>query len=224
MKAKLNIVITILIIILLLGGCTSQKEKIKVENLDIVDTIVPTKVITCYSVTRESGGSIKTDLGYGFVINKESSLQREWITIHNDSIPLDFVGTVGVKTIYDPGGRYSSGTYKYKADYSVKSKQDLMAVEVRFLIFDIWGNHIRNLSATEIMDLKSEGTRNFNSKWDVYSENEVLEYYASIAYIAQVRTKSGRVINADINIVVQEAQRFSAKFKASDLEPEPKKK
>jgi len=176
------------------------------------------------NVTRASGGSIKTELGYGIVLNKESSLQREWITIHNNAIPADLVGTVGVKTIFEPGGRYSSGNYWYKAVYTVKASEDLTAIEVRFLIFDIWGDFLRILSATDIVDLKSGETRNFDATWNVFSENEVSEYYASIAYIARVRTKTGLVIKADPTVVVREAQKFSAKFKASDLEPEPKKK
>ncbi len=176
------------------------------------------------NVTRESGGSIKTELGSGSVLNKGSSLQREWITIHNDSIPADLVGTVGVTTIYEVGGRYSSGGYRYNADYTVKANEDLTGVEVRYLTFDIWGGLLRNLSVTDIVDLKSGESRKLDAKWNVYSENEVSEDYASIAYITQVRTKTGRVIKADPSIVVQEAKKFSAKFKESDLEPEPKKK
>lgn len=180
--------------------------------------------IAANNVTRESGGSIKTDLGYGFVLNKESSLQREWITIHNDSIPAHLIGTVGVTTTHEKGGKYSSGRYMYNADYTIKANEDLTAVEVRFLTFDIWGDLLRNLSATDIGDLKSGESRKMDAKWNVYSENEVSEYYASIAYITQVRTKTGRVIKADPSIVVQEAKKFSDKFKESDLEPEPKKK
>ena len=176
------------------------------------------------NVTLKSGGSIRTNLGYGIVLNKESSLQRVWITIHDDTILADLVGTVGVRTIYESGEQYSRGDYKYKDDYTVKTNQDLTAIEVRFLTFDIWGDHLRNLSATDIVDLKSGETRSFDAKWNVFSENEGSEHYASIAYIAQVRTKSGRVIKADLNMVVKEAQKFSARFKASDLEPEPKKK
>ena len=176
------------------------------------------------NVTRDSGGSIKTELGYGIVLNKESSLQREWITIHDDAIPADLVGTVGVKTIYESEGKYSRGDYRYIAYYTVKANENLTALEVRFLTFDIWGDLLRSLSATDILDLKSGESRKFVAKWNVYSENEVSGYYASIAYIAQVRTETGRVIKADPSVVVQEAQKFSAKFKASDLEPEPKKK
>lgn len=175
-------------------------------------------------VTRSSGGSIKTKLSYGIVLNKESSLEREWITIHDNSIPADLVGTVGVKTIYESGGRYSNGKYMYKASYTVKVKDALTAVEVIFLTFDIWGNHIRTLSTTEIIDLNAGEKRTFDTMWILYSENEASEYYASIAYIAQVRTKAGRVIKADPKIIIEEARKFSSKFSESDLEPKPEKK
>jgi len=175
-------------------------------------------------ITRSSGGSIKTELGYGIILNRESSLEREWITIHDDSIPADLVGTVGVRTIYEEGGRYSSGGYRYTANYTIKAMEALTAFEVRFLLFDIWGNHIRTLSATGIIDLKAGETRSFDAEWILYSENEASEYYASIAYIAQVRTKSGRVIKANPKVVIKEARKFSSKFAVSDLEPKPEKK
>ena len=176
------------------------------------------------SVTMASGGSIKTELGYGIVLNKESSLAREWITVHDDSVLADISGMVGVKTIYESGERYSRESYQYSAEYSITAKEDLSAVEIRFLTFDIWGNHSRNLSATDIVDMAAGTTKSFVGKWNVYSENEVSEYYASIAYIAQVRTKSGRVIKANPKFVLEQAQKFSKKFSEEDLEPKPEKK
>jgi hypothetical protein len=201
-----------------------EKEMKRLTYIVVLVFVACSNTIAANNVTRASGGSIKTELGYGIVLNKESSLQREWITVHDDAIPADLVGTAGVKTIFEKEGQYSRGDYKYTADYAVKLSQDLVAIEVRFLTFDIWGNLQKSFSTTEIADLKSGDTRRFDAKWNVFSESEVSEYYASIAYIAQVRTKSGRVIKADPKTVIQEAQKFSAKFNASDLEPEPKKK
>lgn len=176
------------------------------------------------SVTKMSGGSIKTELGHGIVINKESSLAREWITIHDNSIPADISGTVGVKIIYESGARHSSGRYQYNAEYSFTAKEALSAIEVRFLTFDIWGDHSRNLSVTHVVDIAAGTTEKFGGKWNIYSENEVCQYYASIAYIAQVRTKSGRVIKANPKIVLEQARKFSKKFAEGDLEPKPEKK
>lgn len=100
----------------------------------------------------------------------------------------------------------------------------LLLNSYRFLTFDIWGDHSRNLSATDIADMDAGSTKKFDGKWNIYSENEVTEYYASIAYIAQVRTKSGRVIKADPKVVLEEARKFSKKFAEGDLEPTPEKK
>jgi hypothetical protein len=54
-------------------------------------------------VTTSSGGSIRTDLGHGIVLNKESSMKRVWITVHDDKLPVTIQGTIGVKSIYAKG-------------------------------------------------------------------------------------------------------------------------
>lgn len=185
---------------------------------------ISSNTIAAQSVTKEPGGPIKTELGYGIVLNEESSLTREWITVHDSALPAAISGTIGVKTLYKSGERYSSGSYQYSAEYTITTKEALSAIEVRFLTFDIWGDHSRNLSATDIVDMGAGSTKKFDGKWNIYSENEVSEYYASIAYIAQVRTKSGRVIKADPKVVLEQARKFSKKFDDADLEPKPEKK
>jgi len=52
------------------------------------------------TVTRGSGGSVRTPLDYNISVNKESSLNREWITIHDPSSPLALIDNVGVTTRY----------------------------------------------------------------------------------------------------------------------------
>jgi hypothetical protein len=173
--------------------------------------------LAAQQVTKSSGGSIKTHLGYKFYLNKNSSLKREWITIHDDSLPVDIVGTTGVNTGYE------DSNYKYEAVYKIKTKEAISAIEVRFLTFNIWGEHVKNLSTTDIEDVKAEVAKNFDAKWVEYSEHRVAEYYASIAYIAQIRTADGRVFKANPDIVLKEARKFSEKFSKSDLEPKPKK-
>lgn len=173
--------------------------------------------LAAQQVTKSSGGSIKTNLGYDIYLNKNSSLTREWITIHEDSLPVDIVGTTGVST------GYGSSNFRYEAKYEIQTKEAISAIEIRFLTFDIWGEHVRNLSSTEIEDVKGGVTKKFDAFWTEYSENRVSEHYASIAYIAQVRTADGRVLKANPEIVLKEARKFSEKFSKSDLEPKPEK-
>ena len=171
------------------------------------------------SVGRGSAGSMRTVLGYGFALNKQSSLEREWVTVNSPPIPAQLVGPVGLATAYKSGSY--SGSYRYESSFDVEVKEPLAAVEVKFLTFDVWGDHSRTLSFTSIEDLPI-GRKTFKSEWSLMSENEAEEHYASVAYIARVRTKTGRILAADPEMIVLEAKKFSARFTRADLErPSP---
>jgi len=174
------------------------------------------------NVTKGSGGTIQTKAYDTVLLNKKSSMTREWITIHDQSIPIELIGTVGVKTV--GGLRRNDFVYNYSAEFSIKPKEAISAFEVRFIIFDLWGNHTKNLSTTEVMDIAAGKTEKFDAAWNLYSENEASEYYASIAYIARARTKAGKVYEANYKIVLEQARKLSKKFTKEDLEPKPEKK
>lgn len=168
------------------------------------------------TVNRGSAGSIRTQLGYGIVLNKESSLEREWVTVNNTGVPAQLVGAVPLTTAYKSEG----SDYRYVAEYQIDAKEPLSAIEVKFLTFDIWGEYQRTLSATDIEDLPAGQTK-LTGQWRTFSENEASEYYASIAYVARVRTKTGRVAVADVAPVIAEAKKFSERFNPAVLEPSP---
>ena len=73
---------------------------------------------------------------------------------------------------------------------------------------------------TEVADLAGGESKEIQGEWNVYSENEVEEHYASIAYVATVRTASGSIIRPDDEPVLAEATRFTERFSAEDLIPE----
>lgn len=169
------------------------------------------------SATRVSGGRITTELGFGFAVAKDSTLEREWIAVHEPSLPAGFEGTPGVTTVYVR--REYTGDYRYKADFTINAREALRAIQVQFLTFDIWGEHVRTLSFEEVSDIAAGAKRVFNGVWNVFSENDVEKHYASIAYIARVRLADGRVVDAPTAKVVEEARKFSEKFTAAQLEP-----
>lgn len=172
------------------------------------------------TVTKASGGTIQTSLSYGIVLNKNSSLSREWITIHDNALPISFSDTIGIKSVYQSSDR--SGGYRYQSSFSLEAKEPISAFEVRFLLFDLWGKHIKTLSFTEISDF--ENSKLFVGEWRAYNENEVSEYYASIAYIARVRTQSGKILEGNASTVLEEARKFSKKFTEDALNPTSDKK
>ncbi len=169
------------------------------------------------TVTRADGGSIVTDrrlLGLD-ALAKGSSLKREWIAVHHTIMPVSLSGSPGVKTIY-LSEDYSE-KYWYMADIEIESKQAVRAIEVRFLIFDVWGNYVRTLSYREVTDREAGSKVKMGCLWPFYSKDEAEQHYASIAYVAQVRLDDGTVLEAPTVSVVREAQKFSKKFTAKEL-------
>ena len=170
------------------------------------------------TITRADGGSITTPLAYGIAIAKDSSLKREWIAAHDSTMPADLDGTPGVTTVYV--SKEYGGNYFYSAKIPLEIKQAVRAVEIRFLVFDVWGNHVRTLSSDSVADI-APGKTTLNSKWSIYSENEVEAHYASIGYVARVRLVDGRIVEIPQDAIIAEARRFAKKFTPEQLEPKP---
>jgi len=201
--------------------CPKCKEPGAVDGpsaLVVVDPI-PSETEEAFVVLRQSGGSIKTPLSRTIILNKESSLEREFITVVDQTLPARLINCVGITTIYEQSTDFSPAKYVYSSSHAVRAIEEIRAFETRFLIFNIWGRHVRTLSTSEIADVASGKVRHCDSSWEVYSENEVAEHYASICFLAMVRTTSGLVFDADLEPVMIEARRFSTKFSANDLEP-----
>lgn len=163
------------------------------------------------------GGSITTVLGYGVAVAKGSSLQREWIAVHDSKMPVGFEGTPGVTTVYI--SRQYGSDYRYRAKFTVATREAIRAVQIRFLTFDVWGEHVRTLSFEDVADIAQNTKKELTGDWALYSENDVEKHYASIGYVARVRLADGRVIEAPTDLVVDEAKKFSQKFTAAELEP-----
>lgn len=190
----------------------------KIAVATVMCALVAVNALAAETVTRAPGGLAQTKSKDGVVwINGNTSLVREWVTVHDDSIPATILNTVGVRTSMN--SKYNP---EYRAVYNIEATQDLSAIEIRFLLFDIWGKPTGNLSATYVEDFPSQHTKILKGNWYA-SGHAAKEHYASIAYIARVRTKNGRVIEANTKTVLAEARKFSKKFSESDLEPQPSK-
>ncbi len=165
-----------------------------------------------------SGGSIQTNLDYGIVLNKDSTLQRKWITVHDEQFLIDFSNPAGISVVYEKATDYAAGGFKFRSNYTVVVRESISAFEVIFLLFDVWGNSTQTLSADEILDLESSSSREFEAEWNIFSENDASAFYASIAYVSKVRKKSGLVFKKDPAPILLEARKFSDKFSEADLD------
>ena len=200
-----------------------QREGNSCDNQTINQTsdclLFGDKLEFCYrgrcQVTRASGGTIQVTLGHGIILNKGSNLERSVVTIHNATPEVTIEGAAPVRVSY-----YSSRSdYYYNANWTINSESHLQAIEMRFLLFDVWNNRTKTLGATEIVDMPAGSKRTFSGRWRIYSENEAAEHYASIAYISMVRGANGAISTANLECVLEEARKIHQAFEQEQLEP-----
>ena len=193
--------------------------KATLTSIAFVVAVVPclSTYIVGQEISKADGGSIRTDLGYNIVLNKGSSLRREWVAFH-ENLPLTISGTPGVTTVWKSGEKYSRGEYNYTARATVTASQAVTAFQIRFVSFDVFGERMATLGATEIEDIAAGASRTFDWSWNAYREPDVSKYFASVAFIASVRTKDGQVHVADYNAVLQVVRQFFSEATEGDCQ------
>jgi hypothetical protein len=157
-----------------------------------------------------AGMPMKFGVGYGIMINEDSSLSREWVVVNDEKLPVKISQFKGANILLD------DRTWTYKIFYKIEVAEPISAIEVRFIPFDVWGEKGRTLSSTQVRDYASE-SYDQEGTWRILSENEATEHFAMVAYVTQVKLSSGAVLRANTEAVVSEAQKFSSDFTSGDL-------
>lgn len=160
-------------------------------------------------VSSGKAGPMQIDIGYGIIVNQGSTLEREWMIVNDDRLPVSL-------NAVSPTTRLNDRNWVYDVSYELDVSEDIQAFEVRFIPFNIWGEKDRSLSATDISD-RSPGKHTVSGSWRILSENDAIEHYAMLGYIAQVKLRSGAIRHADPDAIVRAAQSFSSEFTAGDL-------
>ena len=208
--------------LLLIVACSTETGNNPQQNEDSTPDATIGEETVCelpesITIAEADGGSIRTDLGYGIVVNENSSLSRDWVIIHDSSLPIDFDGTTGVTTVLNSGTGFSSG-YNYSVEATMRATDSVTAFNARFLTFDVFGERVRTLGVTEIIDIPSGGSHSFDWRWRVVRESDVSEHFASVGFVAQVRTTDGRVHNANSEAIVCVAVLFALAATLADLD------
>ena len=149
-------------------------------------------------------------------------MQRDWVTIHDPRMQIDFVGTVGVK----PWGNRSSGfdfvaasthTWKSKNEIEVRALGSVSAFEVSFVLFDLWGQVLERVKATEVLDLPAGTSTKLRWSWNdaalqadgAFHADASNVFQASIAYVSRVRLATGETLSADGDLVNEQIAKIS---------------
>ncbi len=172
------------------------------------------------SVTSEvlDGGGVTTALSYGIKVNPRSSLHRKWIVVNDSSCPLK-LERAGVTS------EYGERDYSFRASGMMVPSTPIVAVEIRFLLYDMFGGHLKTLTMTDVEDLGSGERMELrgHGSWRAW-ESEVTEFYTAVSFVAQVRTAGGTVWRYSREGISQELKRIQISIAPEYLEPKPEPK
>jgi hypothetical protein len=172
------------------------------------------------TVLQLSGGSNVTNLGYGIMLNKGSSLQRQWYVVNDPSSAMQLT-MAGINTTYHSSS--IGGDYNYVPSGTGTFQEPVAAFEVRFLLFDVWGEHMKTLSDTEVADLKDQIELSKTGSWRAWSENEVSELLTVVSFVARVRKPDGTVWQYDTKALLEQVDKIKVRLTEKELTPEKEK-
>ncbi|MCB1590612.1 MAG: hypothetical protein KDI56_16995 [Xanthomonadales bacterium] len=170
-------------------------------------------------VERFEGSSMKTPLSNTIAVNDKSTLNQQWVVINDSAMPLQIMGKTGVSAVYESGRSAYSGDYRFTAATDLQGSEPIVAYQLRFLVFDVFGNSMQTLSLTEVEDRDGGVAFRGTAKWRA-TENQVEELYASVAFVSAVRTNAGKVYTANYEAVLAEARKVGSKITMAEIEPE----
>jgi len=142
------------------------------------------------SSIEDGGGVVVKAKSINFIMaNQQSSLWRTWVTVNDSDCPVALSKT-GVNADY-------SDYFRFTPSGSASVQSDVVAFEVRFLIYDMFGNHIKTLSSTEVEDVSAGNSLDLRGgEWRAWG-NEASEFLSSVSFVAYVREANGNIWRYD---------------------------
>ena len=162
-------------------------------------------------------------------VNQQSKLRRTWYAINDSRSPVQVVAP-GVRIEPSPGGSY----LKFETQVtSLVTSQPIAALELRFVMFDIFGDHMGTIRELYVMDVPAAGAFELKPDWAAaaaprqkpkrdnqpavedrpagvleasLSDAQRLMYVAS--FVARVKPAQGELWNADLKSIAAEMGRI----------------
>ncbi len=164
-------------------------------------------------ISKEDGGSVVTRLGFGIKVNENSSLRRALVVINDPGSPVQLDST-GIRT------SYSDRRYVFRPTGNVKAKEAISALEIRYLLFDMFGKHMKTLSITEVADIdsgKEIPISGFGS-WRA-RETEVSRLLTIVSFVGNVRTADEKLWMYRQKPINEELQKIRLTISEGALDP-----
>lgn len=181
--------------------------------------LLPAQVQASLDIKEFDGGPVITNLSSEIAINEGSSLVRKWFVINDSSCPIELTNT-GIETLYH------NGSYLYRPSGNLRCRTAIAAFEIRFMLFDIWEEHMSTLSGTAITDLESGVTLplrfGVGGPWPA-SWNGVSVLFIVVTFVAHVRNLDGSVWIYNTAAVREQVESVKLELTEEALSPSKQK-
>ncbi|MGI8600221.1 MAG: hypothetical protein ACR2KB_13285 [Chitinophagaceae bacterium] len=155
-------------------------------------------------VEKKDGGSVITNLGYNIKVNEGSSLNRQYIILNDANSPIQIYET-GVKT------SYADRSYSFIPVGNLIAKEPVTAIEINYVLYNVFGEHIKTLAGKEIKDISSSMDLSKIGTWYA-SENQISEYLICVAFVANVRKQNGTIWKYNYKSIKEQLNKLTIAF------------
>ncbi len=139
---------------------------------------------TAYEITRSNDGPFTFRVSR-VTLNEGSSLERETILLNTPRSPI-------ILSAASLGIDYEDRRFQFGVSATAEVGTAIRAFEVRHVLYDVFGEHLQNLSNTEARDIEPGATQ-FDGTWNVLRESDATELLTTVSFVARVRLANGQV-------------------------------
>lgn len=156
-----------------------------------------------FSGTGNSQQLETTEVDGGSVYQIKSTLHRKWIVFNQVPCPLR-LERAGINTPLELGK--TSDEYSFKPSGSIRFQSGVKAFEIRFILYNVWGERIKTLIGTKIEDWEQgDEIKDLSAElggWGIH-DSGITSYVTCISFVARAITADGRIWRANIDEIVK---------------------
>lgn len=130
-----------------------------------------------------------------------TTLTRLHFTVVDPLMPAGLLGCPALWPTVVTDELTHQSTCRFETRFAVLTKENVTAIEVTFLLFDLWNNFMSSLKRTVVVDLPKDSAIADLSDWQVQTVSDIDTYHSSIAFVSAVRTAEGRVAKTDMRVI-----------------------
>ena len=134
----------------------------------------------------------------GPIILEHSALRNRWIVVQDSTMGVVFTEPSGVKV----------SSPDFDGDVDLRALTGVVAIEVRALLFNVWGEHSGYVTVTRLVEQRIGETWAMDPRWtDV--DGPAGEHRTSIMWVHRVMFDNESIFEADLAVVEGAARKLT---------------